>query len=68
MGRPVTAAMAVECIDLLQLPSVNPATIRQWAKRDKVRTYGLDQHGLQKYELSDIIRMVSSGDQTAHTA
>lgn len=60
MSRPVTASMAVQCVELLQLPSVNPATIRKWAERGKVRKYGLDQYGLQKYELGDIITMVSA--------
>lgn len=60
MSRPVTAAMAVQCIDLLQLPAVNTATIRKWAERGHVAKYGVGQDGLQKYELHDIIRMVSS--------
>lgn len=59
MSRPVTAAMAVQCIDLLQLPATTASTIRTWADRGKVTKYGRDQFGLQKYELSDIIRMVS---------
>lgn len=65
VSRPVTAAMAVQCIELLQLPSLNPATIRKWAERGKVRRYGRDQYGLQKYELQDIIRMVSSDARPA---
>ena len=64
MSRPVTASMAVQCIDLLQLPAVKPATIRKWAERGQVKKYGRDQFGLQKYELRDIIRMVS-GDANA---
>lgn len=60
--------MAVQCVELLQLPSVNATTIRKWAERGHVKRYGLDQHGLQKYELGDIIQMVSNGDQPACTA
>lgn len=63
--RPVTAAMAVQCIALLQLPDVNPSTIRTWAERGRVRRYGLDQYGLQKYELADIIAMVSANQTDA---
>ena len=68
MSRPVTATMAMQCIELLQLPPTNQAAIRKWAERGKVRRYGLDQYGLQKYELNDIIQMVSNGSQTQATA
>lgn len=63
--RPVTAAMAVQCVDLLQLPAVKKETIRKWAQRGQVKCYGLDQSGLQKYELHDIIRMASTGRASA---
>lgn len=52
--------MAVKCVDLLNLPEITQARIRKWAERGHVRTYGLDQYGMQKYELTDIIRMVSA--------
>lgn len=61
LSRPVTATQAIDCLELMQLPQVKMATIRQWANRGQVRTYGLDQTGRQKYELSDIIRQVSGG-------
>lgn len=60
--------MAVQCVELLQLPAVNQATIRKWAERGRVKRYGLDQYGLQKYELGDIIQLVSSGDQSGDAA
>ena len=68
MSRPVTATMAIQCIELLQLPPTTASTIRTWAERGKVRRYGRDQYGLQKYELNDIIQMVSNGTQTQATA
>lgn len=60
MSRPVTAAMAVQCIDLLQLPGTSVAMIRKWAERGHVKKYGVDQTNCQRYELHDIIRMVST--------
>lgn len=68
MSRPVTAAMAVQCIEMLQLPPVKPGTIRQWANRGTVRKYGLDQYGSQKYELHDIIRMVTGNAEPVDAA
>lgn len=59
VSRPVTASMAVQCMKMLDLPVVSQSTIRTWAERGKVRRYGLDQYGLQKYELADIIGMAS---------
>jgi phage terminase Nu1 subunit (DNA packaging protein) len=52
--------MAVQIVDMLNLPSVNQSTIRTWAERGKVAKYGRDQYGLQKYELRDIVRMASA--------
>jgi len=43
--------MAVEILEMLNLPAVTASTIRTWADRGKVRKYGLDTYGLQKYEL-----------------
>lgn len=54
-SRPVTAKMAVEILEMLNLPAVTASTIRTWADRGKVRKYGLDTYGLQKYELCDIM-------------
>lgn len=54
-ARPVTADMAVQALEMLNIPTVTTATIRKWAQRGKVKKYGLDQYGLQKYELRDII-------------
>jgi hypothetical protein len=51
--------MAVQIVDMLNLPSVKATTIRKWAERGKVAKYGCDQYGLQKYELRDIVRMAS---------
>lgn len=65
MSRPVTASMAIQCLEMLQLPAASQATIRKWAERGKVRRYGLDQYGLQKYELTDIIRMVQAKEPSA---
>lgn len=53
--RPVTATQAVEILDALDLPTVPKNTIRKWAEREKVRKYGLNEFGHQKYELADII-------------
>ena len=60
--------MAVQCIELLQLPPTTPSTIRTWAERGKVKRFGRDQYGLQKYELNDIIAMVSGGEQLVDQA
>lgn len=65
MSRPVTAAMAVQCVELLQLPPLKKETLRKWAERGHVRKLGLDQYGLQKYDLDDIIRMVSTSTLSA---
>lgn len=51
--------MAVQCIELLNLPPVTPSTIRSWAERGHIRKYGRDQYGLQKYDLDDIVKRVS---------
>lgn len=59
LSRPVTAKMAVQCLELLNLETVATATIRSWAERGKVRKLGRDQYGAMRYELHDIIRCVS---------
>lgn len=51
----VTAAMAIDALTMLNYPPVTPSTIRKWAERGKVKKYGRDQFGHQKYELRDII-------------
>lgn len=63
--RPVTAAMAVQCIEMMNLPPVTTATIRKWAERGKVRKYGLDQYGLMKYDLTDIVRLAAGKESAA---
>lgn len=62
LSRPITAKDAHDALELMQLPHVEVATIRQWANRGQVRKYGLDEQGRQKYEFSDILRQVSAHD------
>ena len=59
MTRPVTAVMAADVCEMLNLPAVSPSTIRTWAERGKVKKYGRDQFGHQKYELTDIIAQLA---------
>lgn len=59
LARHVTATMANQCLQLLNLPTANPATIRKWAERGKIRRYGRDQFGLMQYDLDDIVRVAS---------
>lgn len=62
MSRRVTASMAVQCIDLLNLPPITQSTLRTWAERGKVRRYGRDQYGLMQYDLDDIVRTATGHD------
>ena len=58
--RPVTAALAVEAIALLQLPAVTTSAIRTWAHRGKITKYGLNWDGHMEYELVDIVRLCTA--------
>lgn len=60
MTRPVTAVMAAQVCEMLNLKNPSPSTIRTWAERGKVKKYGRDQYGHQKYELTDIIKALQA--------
>ena len=45
---------------MLNLDGPSASTIRKWAERGKVKKYGLDQYGHQKYELTDIIKLIQA--------
>ena len=57
--------MAIQVCEMLNLDGPSASTIRTWAERGKVKKYGLDQYGHQKYELTDIIKLIQAAKQPA---
>lgn len=59
LNRYATAAMAVDIVKMLGLAPTTASTIRTWADRGAVRKGGLDQYGLMRYNLDDIVKVAN---------